>query len=236
MANRSARVRNSLGGEEIYLGRARNQYYQNGLNGIALPHIMTDVLGAITASATASVSVLQTTAGAADLTITGALASGGVATMFCGRVVSLTSAGNISAVTFTIYGTDDLSRPIRQNVTGPNANTVFSTVCFKTVTRVAASAAVGSNTSVGHGNVFNFKFRLPANGNVIACSQDGKPESTLTLVAGQSATFAATSTSTDQRGTWAPNTAPDGTKQFSATYSVDRTYDETAFGTAPFNG
>ena len=43
----------------------------------------------------------QTTAGAADLTLNGALVSGGVATFDSPRQVIITSAGNDTGVTFT---------------------------------------------------------------------------------------------------------------------------------------
>ena len=44
----------------------------------------------------------QTTAGAADLTLNGALVSGGVATFDSPRQVIITSGGNDTGVTFTI--------------------------------------------------------------------------------------------------------------------------------------
>lgn len=95
------------------------------------------------------ISVAQQTAGAADLTITGALASGGVATMDTQRIVGIYSGGNLSALTFTVYGTDMRGIVISETITGPNATTVSGVLMFYTVTRVAVSGAAGSNVEVG---------------------------------------------------------------------------------------
>ena len=98
------------------------------------------------------VSVAQTTTGAANLTITGNLASGGVATFSQPRHVSIYSGGDESDVTFTVYGTDRYGASISEAITGPNTTTVYGSKNFKTVTRVAAGAAVGNNVEVGDGN------------------------------------------------------------------------------------
>jgi len=91
----------------------------------------------------------QTTAGAADLTLNGALVAGGVAQLTSQRKVAAHSAGNIATVIFTVYGTDDAGRSISDTITGVNNSTVSTTLDFKTVTRVAASAAVGTNVEIG---------------------------------------------------------------------------------------
>lgn len=95
------------------------------------------------------VCLAQTTAGAADLVIAGALATGGVATMDVPRHVSIYSAANLSAIGFTVTGTDRLGNTITEAITGPNATTVKGGKNFKTVTQVAADGAVGSNVEVG---------------------------------------------------------------------------------------
>lgn len=98
--------------------------------------LVAAVVGAVAAS--------QTTAGAGNLLINGTLASGGVATLDTQRTVGLTSAGNLSAVNFTITGTDQQGRVISEVLAGPNAATVSSVLNYKTVTSIAVSAAVGS--------------------------------------------------------------------------------------------
>lgn len=112
------------------------------------------------ASATASICALQTTGGAASFLINGSLADpntpagqGGrvILTGGFGRVITLTSAGNVSGVNFTITGTDVYGRSVSETLAGPNANTVSTTQEFASVTSVTVNGAVGTNTSVGTG-------------------------------------------------------------------------------------
>lgn len=92
----------------------------------------------------------QTTAGAGDLLINGSLASGGVATLDVQRIVGVASAADLSAIHFTIYGTDTNGYVISETILGPTAGTTRSTTLnFLTVTRVAVDAAVGTNVTVG---------------------------------------------------------------------------------------
>lgn len=97
------------------------------------------------------ISLAQQTAGAADLTITGAGASGGAASFTVPRRVQIASAGNLSAVTFTVYGTDRVGAALAEAIAGPNNNTVTTNAVFATVTRISVSAAVGTDVTVGWG-------------------------------------------------------------------------------------
>lgn len=94
----------------------------------------------------------QQIADAGNLTINGALATSGVATFGEQQRVTLYSAGNLSALTFTVYGTTKFGDSISEAIAGPNAGTVTTTANFKTVTRVAVSGAVGTNVTVGNSN------------------------------------------------------------------------------------
>jgi hypothetical protein len=94
----------------------------------------------------------QTLGGAGNLTINGALASGGVATLGEQARITLYSTANYSAVTFTIYGTDTMGRSISEAMAGPNNNTVTSTLNYKTVTRIASSAVLGTAIIAGNSN------------------------------------------------------------------------------------
>jgi hypothetical protein len=94
----------------------------------------------------------QTLGGAGNLTIAGALASGGVATLGEQAHVTLYSTANYSAVTFTIYGTDTLGRSISETMAGPNNSTVTSLLNYKTVTRIASSGALATAIIAGNSN------------------------------------------------------------------------------------
>ena len=98
------------------------------------------------------VCVAQQLAEAGNLVIAGALAAGGIATFGEQQRVTLYSAGDLSGITFTVYGTTTFGDSISEAVTGPNNTTVSTTANFKRVTRVAASAVVGTNVEVGNSN------------------------------------------------------------------------------------
>ena len=100
------------------------------------------------AASTTSVAAAQTLGGAGDMTLAGTAATfNGTNTA---ALVTLTSTGNISGVTFTVTGTDINGDSQSEAVTGPNNETVFSSKFFLTVTQIAASGAVGTNTSAGN--------------------------------------------------------------------------------------
>jgi hypothetical protein len=69
------------------------------------------------------------------------------------RQLTLTSAGNISAVNFTITGLSMRGDAQTEVIAGPNATTVTTTAYWKEIYSIAASAAVGSAMTVGIGSV-----------------------------------------------------------------------------------
>ena len=101
----------------------------------------------------------QTTAGAADLVLNGALSDlgGGVfdiydagySTGIGGVRIAIDSAGDISSVIFTVYGTDQDGVSRTETITGVTTTAVNSTTFWQTITRIAADSAVGSNVFVG---------------------------------------------------------------------------------------
>ena len=102
------------------------------------------------------ISLAQQTAGAADLTITGALASGGAVTLGYPYAIEAYSAGDIAAVIFTVTGTDQWGKAQTDTITGVNAGVVATTKYFKTVTQIAADAAVGTDVEVGAADEIGF--------------------------------------------------------------------------------
>lgn len=103
----------------------------------------------LTAASANSVCLSQTPGGAGNLTINGALASGGVATMDVARHLSVASTANLSALTFTFTGTDRYGQALTEAIAGPNNGTVKTTRNFKTVTQIAISGAAGGALTVG---------------------------------------------------------------------------------------
>lgn len=104
------------------------------------------------------ISASQTPAagGVQSLTIAGALASGGIATLDIPRRVAITSAGADSGKTFIVTGTADGERVISESLAGPGTGlTVYTNKDFKTVTGVTISANAAGAIKVGTNGVLS---------------------------------------------------------------------------------
>lgn len=77
----------------------------------------------------------------------------GTATQDYARQVIITSAGDDSANTFTITGTDWNNSIISERLTGANAGAATSVLSYKTVTSITSSAAVATTLTVGTNTV-----------------------------------------------------------------------------------
>ena len=98
------------------------------------------------------ISVAATLSGSGNLTLGGALTSGGSATFNAGRIVTLLSAGDDSGDTFTVTGTDVNGDAQTEDITGANADTATGSKYFKTVTQIATDGASAGNVSAGINN------------------------------------------------------------------------------------
>jgi hypothetical protein len=105
------------------------------------------------AAASANAICLSQTPNAGNLTLNGALVSGGVATLDNPRRVLITTAGNESAKTFTITGTNYNGLGQSETLTGPNVGTVQSVLDYKTITSVSISANAAGAVTVGTSDV-----------------------------------------------------------------------------------
>ncbi len=66
------------------------------------------------------------------------------------RYVTLTSLGNLSGVLFSITGTSPNGSSQTEVLTGPNANTVTSTMTFATITAISTDGAVATDVEAGY--------------------------------------------------------------------------------------
>lgn len=108
----------------------------------------------LTAASATAVSASQTRVGAGNLLINGSSASGGVATLDVPRRILVTSLGDDSGITLTIYGTGLNGLTQSEVVTGTNGGTVATVHNFGTVTRVATSGSTNvTGTEVGTNGV-----------------------------------------------------------------------------------
>jgi len=95
----------------------------------------------------------------AALVIGGALADGGSVTNASGRQVTILSAGNDSAKSFNIVGTDVNGAALTENLTGANAGTATSTGYFKTIASITAVGEPAGNVTAGiNGNAADVVF------------------------------------------------------------------------------
>lgn len=109
-----------------------------------LPVSFTKSLAAASANNIAASQTIG--AGGGAFSLNGAAVVGGVAVLDSQRRVIITSGSNDSAITFTIYGTNDAGTAIQDSFLGSNAGVAVSNRDFKTVTRVTASSAIGADT------------------------------------------------------------------------------------------
>ena len=109
----------------------------------------TITVGGLAGASANNICLSQTPGSATNMTINGALAAGGVATLDKPRRVLITSAGNDSGITFTVYGTDWNGLAVSETITGGNAAAVYTNYDFATVTRIATSAAAAGAVTVG---------------------------------------------------------------------------------------
>ena len=91
----------------------------------------------------------QTPLAAGDLVIDGVLASGGVVTLSIGQHVTITSVGDDSGRTFTVYGENNSGAPITEAITGVSAGAATGTLNFKKVTQVTTDAATADAITIG---------------------------------------------------------------------------------------
>ena len=85
----------------------------------------------------------------AALTIGGALADSGSVTFSHGRIVTILSAGDDSAKSFTVVGTDINGDSQTESITGANAGTATGTNFFLTIASITAVGNPAGNVSAG---------------------------------------------------------------------------------------
>ena len=113
--------------------------------------IKSKFFGTVDALDADGLSTAATISGAAALTLTGTLASGGSYTSGdnIGQLVTILSAGDDSGITFTVVGTDAVGDALTEVVTGADASTATSSGYFNTVASITTSAASAGDVSAG---------------------------------------------------------------------------------------
>jgi len=130
-----------------------------------------------------------------------------------GRNVNVVSsnAGDTTQVV-TVTGTDMYGNTMKENITCNGTTTVQGKKAFFAVTGVTVSATMTGNLSVGDGTILGLPVYLPNATWILRETQDGATATAGTVVAGAGITVPSTATSADVRGTYTPNSAPDGSR------------------------
>lgn len=135
-----------------------------------------------------------------------------------------TSTIDLSALTLDVTGTDLYGVAMSENLLGPNgAATVSGKKAFASVTSAVlttGTASAGAGIKIGFSNVLGLPLVLKKTGLVLRELADGATPSAGTIVAADQAT--PTATTGDVRGTWAPNTTPNGTVSFALVVAVPK--------------
>src|SRR5262245_13491529 len=128
------------------------------------------------------------------------------------RNIVIQSGSNNSGVTFTVNGYDLYGQPVSENITGPNNTTANGKKAFKYISSVARSATITGNVNVGTGDIFGFPLRTDVWGDATIFWNDALITATTGWLAAVT-TDPATATTGDVRGTYAVQSAADGTKK-----------------------
>lgn len=147
-----------------------------------------------------------TAAGGLATGINGAFAADGVATLDVPRNIVAAWTG---AAVLTVTGTDEYGNTLVESSGSGTAMT--GKKAFKTITKVTSSADV-TGLTVGTSKVLGLPAFLGDLTDIVAEIEDGAAATAGTLVVADTAT--ATATTGDVRGTYSPNSNPDGSKAF----------------------
>lgn len=133
----------------------------------------------------------------------------------CARNVSITSAGNDSAVNFTVFGWDDYGVPVVEQITGANTGIAVGKKTFRYIKAIYTSAATAAGVTAGIGSVFGLPYFTPAINYFGTVFWNNAADAGTPLAAVQ---LTATATTGDTRGTYATSSAADGIRRLTINF------------------
>ena len=142
-------------------------------------------------------------------------------TLDCARCVTLVSANvGDTTQTATVYGYDYMGAPMTSAVTLNGTTTAVTTKAFKSVTRIAISAATAGNISAG----FNDRLGIPVRVTDVGYVTSVKWNATLAQDAGTFVAAVTTDPATvstgDVRGLYTPSSAANGSRRLVMTIAL----------------
>jgi hypothetical protein len=171
------------------------------------------------AASTTGLRAATATTVAPQTVLAAGLVSGGVAELLARpRNITFTTAGGTPAdapATALITGTDINGDVLTETVNVPQTATTASGVkAFRTITSIAFAAADGTNATVaiGYGNVFGLRRKARTRAGAV---MRGSEVSAGSIVTNGTLVTAETS---PPHGTYAPNTAPNGSNDYALEY------------------
>jgi len=141
------------------------------------------------------------------------------------RAVSVVAGTSDGGYVVTVTGFDCFLNPMSEQITSVAASTANGKKAFKyisgvTVARGAGGATVTTSLSVGTTDIFGFNLRVEKYEYCNIQWNGGTITSNTGLVTGLSLATASTATTGDVRGTYAVQSASDGSKRFAVMMSV----------------
>lgn len=128
------------------------------------------------------------------------------------RNVRITSAADDSAKTFTVTGYDLYGYPMSEVITGSNASVASGIKAFKYISSITASSTPAGNISAGTGDVIGLPLRSDYFGDLRIVYNNAVITASTGYTAADT-TSPATTTTGDVRGTYALQTASNGTRR-----------------------
>lgn len=131
-----------------------------------------------------------------------------------GRNLIVVASGAATS-TVTITGKDYLGQTVQELFTLTGAVSVVGVKAFKYIDKIAWGATAATTINVGTGTKFGLPYRMQ---NVLEEMSDRVRNATLGTLVGGALTDPQTAITADPRGTYVPNTTPDGTKYLAAVF------------------
>lgn len=130
------------------------------------------------------------------------------------RTVSIDSANaGDTTQTATVYGYDVYGQSMSEAVTLNGTTEVYTLKAFKSVTRIAISAATAGNINAGFTDTLGLPVRVTNAGYIVSVKWNNTLAADAGTFVAADTTSPATTTTNDVRGTYVPSSATDGSKR-----------------------
>lgn len=188
-------------------------------------------LGSPTALSATGVCAAQAVGGAVDLVLAAGVSTTGLGARTGRNVTAVSANAGDTTQTITVRGFDMYNRPMTETFVLNGTTTRSGVKAFFRVTRVSCSAATAGNVSIGRGDVLGIPAHLPNATFILREILDNATATAGTVIAGLALGTKATATTADVRGTYVPNSATDGSRDYTLLVALP---DATFLGSAQF--